>query len=127
MNRWLEEVATLDPERDAQRIVFIDASLEFPWDTQRSLELAFYRTYAVPSIAELLDPGHLWLSLSGIAATPEDAAEAAERLEARVAASQITRAVEPRFDIVSMTRTIYGFPGGPTDFRAFASVFGRRA
>lgn len=45
----------LDPERDAERIVFIDASLEFPWDTQRSLELAFYRTYAVPSIATLLD------------------------------------------------------------------------
>ena len=55
MNRWLREIASLDPERDAQRIVFIDASLEFPWDTQRSLELAFYRTFAVPSIAELLD------------------------------------------------------------------------
>ena len=54
-NRWLREVEGLDPERDAQRIVFIDASLEFPWDTQRSLELAFYRTYAIPSIAELLD------------------------------------------------------------------------
>jgi hypothetical protein len=51
----LREISTLDPERDAQRIVFIDASLEFPWDTQRSLELAFYRTYAVPSIALLLD------------------------------------------------------------------------
>jgi hypothetical protein len=55
VNRWLREISTLDPERDAQRIVFIDASLEFPWDTQRSLELAFYRTYAVPSIATLLD------------------------------------------------------------------------
>jgi hypothetical protein len=54
-NRWLREVEGLDPERDAQRIVFIDAALEFPWDTQRSLELAFYRTYAIPSIAELLD------------------------------------------------------------------------
>jgi hypothetical protein len=50
----LDEVRRLDPERDAQRIVFIDACLEFPWDTQRSLELAFFRTYAVPSIAELL-------------------------------------------------------------------------
>ena len=54
MNRWLREIRALDPERDAQRIVFIDASLEFPWDTQRALELAFYRTYAVPAIAELL-------------------------------------------------------------------------
>ena len=51
----LDEIRGLDPERDAQRIVFVDASLEFPWDTQRSLELAFYRTYAVPSIATLLD------------------------------------------------------------------------
>jgi len=51
----LDEIRGLDPERDAQRIVFVDASLEFPWDTQRALELAFYRTYAVPSIAELLD------------------------------------------------------------------------
>lgn len=55
MNRWLREIRTLDPERDAQRIVFLDASFEFPWDTQRSLELAFYRTFAVPSIATLLD------------------------------------------------------------------------
>jgi hypothetical protein len=54
MNRWLAEIERLDPVRDAQRIVFIDASIEFPWDTQRALELAFYRTYAVPSIAELL-------------------------------------------------------------------------
>jgi hypothetical protein len=54
VSRRLEEIATLDPERDAQRIVYVDACLEFPWDTQRSLELAFYRTYAVPSIAELL-------------------------------------------------------------------------
>jgi hypothetical protein len=50
----LREIVGLDPVRDSQRIVFLDASLEFPWDTQRSLELAFYRTYAVPSIARLL-------------------------------------------------------------------------
>jgi hypothetical protein len=54
-SRWERELRGLDPKRDAERIVFIDASLEFPWDTQRSLELAFYRTYAVPSIATLLD------------------------------------------------------------------------
>jgi hypothetical protein len=54
-SRWERELRRLDPEGDAQRIVFIDASLEFPWDTQRSLELAFYRTYAVPSIGRLLE------------------------------------------------------------------------
>ena len=55
MSRWLDEISTLDAELDAQRIVKLDASYEFPWDTQRSLELAFYRTFAVPSIAGLLD------------------------------------------------------------------------
>ena len=55
MSRWLREIERLDPVRDAQRIVYIDACLEFPWDTQRSLELAFYRTFAVPSIAALLE------------------------------------------------------------------------
>jgi hypothetical protein len=55
VGRWLDEIRMLDPMRDAQRVVFLDASYEFPWDTQRSLELAFYRTFAVPSIAELLD------------------------------------------------------------------------
>ena len=54
VSRWLDEISTLHPERDAQRIVFLDASFEFPWDTERALELAFYRTYAVPSIAGLL-------------------------------------------------------------------------
>jgi len=55
VSRWLREIERLDPVRDAQRIVYIDACLEFPWDTQRSLELAFYRTFAVPSIAALLE------------------------------------------------------------------------
>ena len=54
MSRWLREIRALDPVRDAERIVLLDASYEFPWDTQRSLELAFYRTFAVPSIAGLL-------------------------------------------------------------------------
>ena len=52
---YLSEIRQLDPVVDAQRIVHLDACFEFPWDLQRSLELAFYRTYAVPEIAELLD------------------------------------------------------------------------
>jgi ER-bound oxygenase mpaB/B'/Rubber oxygenase, catalytic domain len=53
--RWLEEIQRLDPERDCRRIVFIDTFHEFPFDTTRALELAFFKTFAVPSIAELLD------------------------------------------------------------------------
>ena len=30
------------------------ATVVFPWDIERSLELALYRTYAIPSISALL-------------------------------------------------------------------------
>jgi hypothetical protein len=51
----LREIRQLDPLRDAQRIVYLDACFEFPFDLTRSLELAFFRTFAVPAIAERLD------------------------------------------------------------------------
>ncbi|QHC24337.1 oxygenase MpaB family protein [Streptomyces sp. GS7] len=51
---WLEEIRRLDPERDFLRIYRITATYEFPWDLTRALELALYRTYAVPSIGRLL-------------------------------------------------------------------------
>ncbi|WP_399082799.1 oxygenase MpaB family protein [Streptomyces sp. BBFR2] len=51
---WLKEIRRLDPERDHLRIYRITATLEFPWDMARALELALYRTYAVPSIGRLL-------------------------------------------------------------------------
>jgi hypothetical protein len=51
---YLQEIRRLDPVRDHVRIVFLDACHEFPFDTTRALELAFFRTFAVPSIAELL-------------------------------------------------------------------------
>jgi hypothetical protein len=51
---YLREIKRLHPERDAERIVCLDACYEFPFDVTRSLELAFFRTFAVPSIAALL-------------------------------------------------------------------------
>jgi ER-bound oxygenase mpaB/B'/Rubber oxygenase, catalytic domain len=51
----LREIERLDPVRDAERIVHLDACFEFPFDVTRSLELAFFRTFAVPTIAERLD------------------------------------------------------------------------
>jgi ER-bound oxygenase mpaB/B'/Rubber oxygenase, catalytic domain len=53
-SRYLREIRRLDPVGDAARIVYLDACFEFPFDVTRSLELAFFRTFAVPSIAELL-------------------------------------------------------------------------
>jgi hypothetical protein len=51
----LKQIQPLDPERDHQRIVFLSTCYDFPFDTTRSLEFALFRTYCVPSIAELLD------------------------------------------------------------------------
>ena len=53
-SRYLREIETLDPVADAERIVYLDACFEFPFDTTRAAELAFFRTFAVPSIANLL-------------------------------------------------------------------------
>ena len=54
-SRWLREIRRLDPVADHQRIVHLDVCYEFPFDTTRSLELALFRTFAVPSIGALLD------------------------------------------------------------------------
>lgn len=48
------EIARLDPQKDCQRIVMLTSYMEFPWDMVRALELALFRTFAVPSIAKLL-------------------------------------------------------------------------
>lgn len=53
--RWLARIAELDPARDHHEIYRISAGCEFPWDYQRSLELALFKTYCVPSISALLD------------------------------------------------------------------------
>ncbi|MDH6223557.1 oxygenase MpaB family protein [Streptomyces sp. MJP52] len=50
----LKEIQRLDPERDFLAIYRLIAAYEFPWDHTRALELALYRTYAVPSIGRLL-------------------------------------------------------------------------
>jgi hypothetical protein len=54
-SRWLREIRQLDPVADHSRIVYFDTCFEFPWDTTRSLELALFRTFAVPSVAAVLD------------------------------------------------------------------------
>ena len=51
----LAEIRRLDPQRDAARIAHLLACYEFPWDMTRSLEIALFRTFAVPAISALLD------------------------------------------------------------------------
>jgi uncharacterized protein (DUF2236 family) len=51
----LRQIQALDPERDYQEIYRLSTEYEFPWDVTRALELALFRTYAVPTIGGLLD------------------------------------------------------------------------
>ncbi|KUN06156.1 peptidase [Streptomyces yokosukanensis] len=50
----LGQIRRLDPVADAPEIYRLSTAFEFPWDYTRALELALYRTYAVPSIGRLL-------------------------------------------------------------------------
>ena len=50
----LEQIRGMDPEKDSWEIYRLTSAYEFPWDFTRALELALYRTYAVPSIGRLL-------------------------------------------------------------------------
>ncbi len=50
----LAEITRLDPERDHVRIAHLSGSYDFPFDTQRSLELALLRTFAVPRSSKLM-------------------------------------------------------------------------
>src|SRR5438132_1003548 len=51
----LDEIRTLDPVKDHQRIVFLSTCFEFPFDTTRALEFALFRSFGVPSVSALLD------------------------------------------------------------------------
>lgn len=51
----LEQILRLDPVQDCEQIVYLNACYEFPFDNARALELALFRTFAIPSIAKLLD------------------------------------------------------------------------
>jgi hypothetical protein len=50
----LAQIRRMDPYEQASEIYLLTTAYEFPWDTTRALELALYRTYAVPSIGRLL-------------------------------------------------------------------------
>jgi hypothetical protein len=52
---YLKEIQQLDPLNDHQRIVHLSSCYEFPWDHVRAMELAFFRTFSVPSISRLLN------------------------------------------------------------------------
>ncbi|MFH8574328.1 oxygenase MpaB family protein [Streptomyces sp. NPDC017993] len=51
----LRRIQDLDPERDYEEIWRLVSAYEFPWDYWQSVSLAFFRTFAIPSISALLE------------------------------------------------------------------------
>lgn len=49
-----QRISQLDAWDDHQEIVYLLTCHVFPWDIERALEFALFRTYAVPSISKLL-------------------------------------------------------------------------
>lgn len=49
------EIAQLDAQADCQRIVYLLTAYEFPWDINRSLEVALFYTYGSDTVSALLD------------------------------------------------------------------------
>ena len=52
--RVAQEIAGLDPVEDCQRIAYLLATHEFPFDLTRSLELALFHTFGARRVAALL-------------------------------------------------------------------------
>src|SRR5450432_3132209 len=50
----LEEIDSLDPESDYERIVQLSCGVDFPSHTAKAIEFALFRTFCVPSIAARL-------------------------------------------------------------------------
>ena len=50
----LHKIRKLDPKADHRLIVYKIACSEFSFDAARSMELAFFRTFAIPSISHVL-------------------------------------------------------------------------
>jgi len=53
-NIHLKKIQSLDPIIDCEEIVKLSVMYEFPWDYNRALELALYKTFAIPSISKTL-------------------------------------------------------------------------
>lgn len=54
-SKALQEILRLNPATGYERIYYLSHNYEFPWDITRALEMALFRTYAVPSVSALLD------------------------------------------------------------------------
>jgi hypothetical protein len=50
----LQKILSLNPDTDHWEIVRLSSMYEFPWDFNRALELALFRTFASPSISKIL-------------------------------------------------------------------------
>ncbi|MBO0880191.1 MAG: DUF2236 domain-containing protein [Mycobacterium sp.] len=56
----LHDIQSLDPDHDYEQIYRLTACYEFPFDISLALQMSFFRTYTIPSIAgKLADTGEI--------------------------------------------------------------------
>lgn len=51
---FTKQIEDLDPKEDFEKICFLLTYHCFPWDMEKALEFALFRTFAVPSVSRLL-------------------------------------------------------------------------
>lgn len=52
--RFTNEISNLDPTTDWHRIAFLLTFHCFPWDMEKALEFALFRTFGIPAVSRLL-------------------------------------------------------------------------
>lgn len=52
--RFTNEISNLDPATDWHRIAFLLTFHCFPWDMEKALEFALFRTFGIPAVSRLL-------------------------------------------------------------------------
>ena len=50
-----DRIQQLDAKADCQQIIFLVGTCEFPWLVRKALEFALFRSFAIPSISQILD------------------------------------------------------------------------
>ena len=128
--RWTRRILALDPVADHEKIYRISAGYEFPWDYQRSLELALLKTYCVPSISARLGVRALMdermLTAFGLPAAPRWVSAVASlglRARADVVRTLLPARRRSRLGVDARNRSYPGYPAGyrPSDLGADAA------
>ncbi len=113
-----EVVNFIDDTIDQRYDVLFDKGCLHSFNTDHGLE-AF-----VEKASSILEPGSIWVSISGNADTLEDLDERREFGFPRLSATKVVSLVEPYFEVLEIRSSKFGLKN---DFKSWECVFRRRA